>query len=321
MRDHHSPLSTPELRAAMTGPTVTGSVLGFGELLWDLLPAGPALGGAPFNFAHRMHQFGYSASYISRVGADALGDDALQDVRRLGIDDSLIQRDRQLATGTVNITLDSSGVPEIDIVQNVAYDAITEDDAWSAVASSCACLCYGTLAQRGQVSREALSRLIEMCGDTIRVLDLNLRTDCWTPEVVLSSIATAQVLKLNEDEAPVVASVLGLPWTSPGQFCRDLLNVAPVDCCVVTLGPAGCLAINRQGDWAEQPGFAVGAVDTLGSGDAFTAGFIYRLLRGSPLADCCRLGNAMGAMTATQHGGTGPLDYAMVSDLLQEPFN
>ena len=292
------------------------TILSFGELLWDLLPTGPVLGGAACNFAYRASAFGHSVLFCSRVGSDDLGIRAKQTLRDLGLDTSLIQTDITAPTGTVNVTLDAGNNPDYFIVPNVAYDRIEASAEALAVASRADCVCFGTLSQRSEVSCRALAALLDRAPAAVKVLDVNLRKDCFCAEVVGASLARAHVLKLNEHEVPVVANIAGLPSDIRG-FAEAVVQRHDLRVCVVTLGEKGAFAVSRAGERAYAPGFAVEVADTLGSGDAFTGAFVHAHLSGTSLHEACELGCALGAIVATQNGGTQPATPTEVARLRQ----
>jgi fructokinase len=282
------------------------TVLAFGETLWDLLPSGPALGGAPANFAYRLHAFGDRALLVTRLGRDDLGLRAAQRLRELGLDLSLAQWDERRPTGTVPVTVDARGVPEFTIVPDVAYDAMEPAPELLAAAAGADAVYFGTLAQRSPVSRETLRRVLAAAPRAVKFLDINLRQGCFTPETVGASLEAADVLKLNEGEAEFLARTFGLPPADPAATAEAILERWPLRCCVVTLGERGAVAVAR-GRRAEVPGWKVRVVDTVGSGDAFSAGFLGAYLRGRPLEECLFRGNVLGALVAAQAGATQPL--------------
>ncbi len=292
-------------------------MVAFGEMLWDLLPSGRVLGGAPFNFAHRVASLGDRGVMISRLGNDVLGREALAAMRTLGMDTTCIQADTVHPTGTVPVSLDAAGSPVFTILPDVAYDYIAADPGAEAMAARADCLCFGTLVQRSPVSAATLHRLLARYHGRIRLLDLNLRRDCWTPDSVRSSIERADVLKLNDDEAAVVAPFYGMADVPLREFPGRLLSGTRLSHVVVTLGARGAFAVSRTGDAVYEPAHAVTVVDTIGSGDAFSAGFAHGLLAGWPLARSLAYGNALGALVAGQHGATGAVSPADVEHLLR----
>ena len=290
----------------------------FGEVLWDLLPSGRVLGGAPFNFIHRVASIGDRGIMISRLGDDGLGREALAAMEALGMDARCIQRDARHPTGTVPVSLDADGNPVFTIVPDVAYDFIEPASEAEAAVSAADCFCFGTLIQRSPGSTRSLAGLLESFHGKLRLLDLNLRRDCWTPGSVRSSIERADVLKLNDDEAAAIAPLYGLEGLPLCGFPIALLGKTRLSHVVVTLGPRGAFAVSGSGEAVYEPAYAVDVVDTVGSGDAFTAAFAHSLLAGWPLACSVRFGNALGSCVAGQRGATGPVTSADVERLVRE---
>jgi fructokinase len=282
-------------------------VVAFGEALWDLFPTGPVLGGAPLNFAYRCLTLGARGVMVSRLGTDELGARAEEQMRSLGMELTGIQRDRERKTGTVAVSLDDRGNPDYTIVRDVAYDYIELAPGIDRLLSACACLCYGTLAQRAPQSRSTLARLLDAFRGRYLLLDVNLRRDCYTPETVRSSVGWADIVKMNEEEVPEVAAACGIPAGPVPDVARRLLDAADLEYCVVTLGERGCFAASREGEALYEPAYLVSLVDTCGSGDAFTAAFLCSILSGRELRAACRSGNALGAMVAGQAGATQPV--------------
>ncbi len=283
------------------------TVLAFGEALWDVLPAGPQLGGAPLNFACRVRALGNRSMLVSRVGRDDYGRLALARIAELGLDLSHIQVDEQHPTGTVNVSVDAQGNPAFHIVAGVAYDFIEARSDLMELARGADLIYFGTLIQRSAGSRAALLQMLDQTRDKTAFLDLNLRPDCYSPETVVDSLRRADILKLNEQEVECLAELFPLPPHSVPEFCAAALERWSLACCLVTLGERGAFAASAEGDLIYTPGYAVDVVDTCGSGDAFSAGFVHAWLDGAPLSDCCRLGCALGAMVAAQRGATTPI--------------
>lgn len=286
---------------------MTKTVVAVGEALWDLLPDGAVLGGAPCNFAYRVHSLGGCAALVSCLGNDELGDSALNQIESLGFETRYIQRDPDHPTGTVKIEFDQNQQPIYEIVRPVAYDFMQPTNELMDFMRSCAALCFGTLTQRNLESRQTIQAMLDACeqnGGAIRLFDINLRKDCYSDETIVGSLKRADVLKLNEDEAHSVASILAIDSPDPVEIAKRLFTQFPIQHCLVTLGERGALCISREGETIYEPGYEVTLVDPCGSGDAFSAGFILPFLRKRPLQECCRLGNVLGAIVATQRGAT-----------------
>lgn len=292
------------------------TILSFGETLWDLLPSGRVLGGAPFNLACRAHLLGDRGLIVTRLGPDPLGADALEGIAGLGMDTAFVQRDADHATGTVEVTLDSGGSPDFHILPDVAYDHIDPASELLDLVGKADCFCFGTLIQRSPGSRRTLQRLLEVRGARLRFLDLNLRKHCFTEASVRFSLGCADLVKLNGDEAGYLAGLFQFPSSSPPEFCAEILRRWKLQACIITLGEWGAFAANHSGGCVYVPGYSVPVVDTCGSGDAFSAGFLHEHLRGRPLAECCRLGCALGALVATQRGATQPISPLDIESFL-----
>jgi len=294
------------------GASLGSTIVAYGEALWDLLPTGPVLGGAPLNFAYRVNSLGHRSIIVSRLGIDDLGQKARQQIVTLGMDDTCLQWDDTCPTGTVEIYFDEDKNPDYTIIENVAYDNIEFSANLENIVERAGCLCFGTLAQRNIISRRTLQRLLSKFSGKFRLLDINLRNNCYSDETIESSLEQANILKLNDEELAVLANLLGLQGDSAPDQAEHLLNHADLKYCVVTLGERGALALSHRGEKIYSPGYPVNLVDPCGSGDGFAAGFIHSLLEDKQLSEACRFGNALGAMIARQEGATQPISYEKV---------
>lgn len=283
--------------------------MAIGEVLWDILPDKTVLGGAPFNFAYRVNSLGDKAVFVSRLGKDERGRTAFEKVQELQVDTRFIQWDDRYPTGTVTITFDENKKAHIVINPGVAYDHIEMNDQLIAAARTADCICFGTLVQRAPVTRQTVEDLLAAAGSK-KLLDINLRIDCYSPETVTSSLKAADLLKLNDEEVAGLVTMLGMQDRSIPGFCAEIMEQWSLECCLVTLGSKGVYARVASGEHVYAPGYKVSLVDALGSGDAFTAGFIHNYLEGTPLTEACSLGNIMGAICATQTGATQPITPA-----------
>jgi len=296
---------------------LSSTVVSFGEALWDLLPTGPLLGGAPLNFAYRVNSLGHPSIIVSRIGNDDFGRKAREQIVALGMDDTCLQWDSTHPTGTVEIYFDKDKNPDYTIIENVAYDHIEYSDDLAYIVERADCLCFGTLAQRNTMSRRTLHQLLLKFAGRFKLLDINLRKHCYSDETLEISLEQANVLKLNADELAVLAELFGLQGNSTPDQAEHLLKRAGLEYCVVTLGHRGAFALSIEGEKIYSPGYQVKLVDPCGSGDGFTAGFIHCLLEDKPLAEACRLGNALGAMVAQQEGATQPIAYEEVMAFME----
>lgn len=281
----------------------------FGEILWDLLPEGKVLGGAPANCAYRMLSMGVDVRFVSRVGTDALGKEVLELLRGRNIETKHIQIDPEHPTGTVPVELDEHGHPTFEIIQNVAYD-YTEypEEVMKSSNGECALICFGTLIQRHEVARNNLYKLIDECPNAIKLVDVNLRKDCYTEDTVEKSLTLSDVVKLNDDEVLTINEMLHLGAKDEVDFAQKVIEKYSVQCVVVTRGDKGCLCVSRSGEIVTVNGLKVKVVDTIGAGDAFTAGFASRYIAGSTLKECCEAGNLLGALVAQTTGGMSPVE-------------
>ena len=297
------------------------TIVAYGEILWDLLPSGAVLGGAPFNFCYRVNSLGHRGVMVSRLGSDKLGDRTVEIVEKLGLETGYLQRDGRQPTGTVEVTFDEQKNPEYWIIPEVAYDFIEPADNLGELMEQAECLCFGTLIQRRRGSRETLHRLLDRFSGRFALLDINLRRDCYTRETILDSLRRAHILKLNDGEARILADIYrverGAEGLDLGNFADALFARSTLRYIVVTLGAEGALAASREGLKVYHPSFSVELRDSVGSGDAFTAGFLDALLDDRPLSAACRLGNGMGALVAAQEGATQPLTRARIDDFLR----
>ena len=289
---------------------MASTIVAYGEALWDLLPTGPVLGGAPLNFAYRMNSLGHRSIIVSRLGRDNLGQKARKQIVALGMGDSCLQWDNTEPTGTVEIYFDADKNPDYTLIEKVAYDHIEFSADLESAVERADCLCFGTLAQRNEVSRRTLQCLLSKFSGKFRLLDINLRKNCYTDEIIENALEQANILKINDEELIVLVDLLGLHAKSTPYQAERLLKCAEQEYCVVTLGDRGALAVSKEGEKIYIPGYRVSLVDPCGSGDAFTAGFIHSLLEDQPLSEACRFGNALGAMVARQEGATQPISYA-----------
>jgi fructokinase len=291
---------------------LSSTIVSFGEALWDLLPTGPVLGGAPLNFAYRVNSLGHPSIIVSRLGKDDLGSKVREQIINLGMDDTFLQWDDTYPTGTVDIYFDEDKNPNYTIIDNVAYDYIESSTDLENIVKNADCLCFGTLAQRNTVSRHSLLSLLSIFSGKFALLDINLRKNCYSAETLKISLEQAKVLKLNDEELAVLVDLLGLQGDSVPDQAENLLKHADLEYCVVTLGERGAFALSHRGEKIYSPGYHISLVDPCGSGDGFAAGFIHALLEGGFLEQACRLGNALGAMVAQQEGATQPISYQEV---------
>jgi fructokinase len=278
-------------------------VLGIGEILWDELPTGRALGGAPFNVTAQLTHLGHQASYVTAVGADPPGRAALAEARRRGIDTSLIRVTDAAPTGVARVTTGDSGGADFEIVRPAAYEYIrVSDAALDRIAAERAdALVFGTLAQCQARVLDATEAIAAAVPGAIRLYDVNLRAGWWWPPLVIRLMSLATVVKLAEAEARVLAPVLGLEWQGAQAFCQDLAGQRGLRAVAVTAG-SGTAALWLDGELALARPPAATVADPVGAGDAFSAGLADAVSREMPAALALRRANALGTLIASRRG-------------------
>lgn len=286
-------------------------ILGIGELLWDLLPVGPRLGGAPANFAVMAGRLGNHSVVLSRIGRDDLGRRAVEVLDPLPADASHIQIDTAHETGRVDVTF-ANGQPSYSIHEPAAWDALELTDDWVQLAERADAICFGSLAQRARESRQTLQTLAAQTSSTcIRVFDVNLRPPFYSGEILQESLELATVAKMNDAEVPLVLSLLGLPGSEgPNALQIDaerlLAEFPTLTLIAITRGAHGSLLVAPH-ESHSHPGIPTTVADTIGAGDAFTAALTHYLLRGAPLPILNEAGNQWGSYIASQQGAMPPL--------------
>ena len=283
-------------------------ILGIGELLWDVLPEGPSLGGAPANFTVMAGRLGNHAAILSRIGRDDLGRRAIDRLDPMPVDTRCLEVDPVHETGRVSVEF-ANGEPQYIIHQPAAWDFLELSDEWVRMAERADAVCFGSLAQRSVKSRQTIQVLAAQTPERcIRIFDVNLRAPFFSDEVIEESLELATVLKMNEGEVPQVLQLLGLPLDEePGkerlrQGADRLLEEFPtLEMVAVTRGGRGSLLVRRD-EWNEHPGFPVKVADPIGAGDAFTAAIIHYALRGADLSTLNEAGNRWGSWVASQPG-------------------
>ena len=280
------------------------TIVGLGEVLWDLLPGGRKLGGAPANFAYFANLVGDRGIVASRVGEDDHGRQAEAMLRHLGAGIDYLQRDSVHPTGSVQVHVDAAGQAQFEIAQPVAWDFLQWTPAWEQLVETADAVCFGTLAQRSPASRETIQQFLRSTRpQALRVFDVNLRPPFYSAEVLRTSLALADIVKLNHEELPVLAAMLGIAGHSDRATAQALFRSHNFKLVCVTRGGCCSLLIGTQGA-DEHPGFRVKVADTVGAGDAFTATLVHHYLLGASLAHMNESANRVGAWVASQVGAT-----------------
>jgi fructokinase len=252
-------------------------VVGIGEILWDLLPTGTELGGAPANFAFHASALGAEGVIVSAVGDDEPGREILAALERRKLDRSYVATVDAVPTGAVGVSLDAEGVPRYVIHQGVAWDFIPWTPSLRDLARRADAVCYGTLAQRSAATRETIRAFLDATGPAcLRVLDLNLRPPAPGRDLIHGLLERSSVLKLNDDELRALAGLFGIEGAETEILAR-LLELYPLSLIALTKGPGGSRLFGR-GRESVHNGYPVAAADTVGAGDAFTAALVVGLL-------------------------------------------
>ena len=296
-------------------------ILGIGELLWDMLPEGPRLGGAPANFSVMAGRLGNHSAILSRIGRDDLGREAVHRLDPLPADTSFLQIDQIHETGKVTVSF-NNGQPEYTIHQPAAWDSMELSDEWVRLAERADAICFGSLAQRSIESRQTIQTLAAQTSSRcIRIFDVNLRPPFYSSEVIQESLELATVMKMNDAEVPLVLALLGIPGDEGATLDnlrlgaeRMLAEFPTLQLVAITCGAHGSLLVTRE-EWHRHPGFPINIADTIGAGDAFTAAIAHYLLRGAELAILNEAGNRWGSWVASQSGAMPSLSEATLAEI------
>lgn len=296
-------------------------IAAFGELLWDFLPTGKVLGGAPANFIYRINSFGDQGTLLSKVGNDKSGREAREALRNLGLSDENIQTDYEFPTGSVKVKIDGNGIPDFNIITDVAYDHIEINAEMIDAFSQADCVCFGTLVQRYGISKNTLRELVHEAPDVIKFLDINLRKKCYTAASVEESLRMTNILKTNDEELLVTKELLGLKSDNLKDLAKEAIEKFNLEIILCTLGSNGAFCLTQDDSFHYDPGYQISLGDTVGSGDAFSAGFIHYYMNGYEIEEALRFGNAAGAMVATTTGATSPVSKEQILDFMTIPQN
>lgn len=281
----------------------SNKIAGIGEILWDVLPGGKQLGGAPSNFAYHALQAGFDSLVVSAVGTDNDGEEILDVLDKLELSRSFIQTTQDYPTGTVTVQLGDNGIPDYTIHENVAWDHIQWNRELEALSGDVDAVCFGSLAQRHPDSKGSILKFLECTrAECLRVFDINLRQSFYTREDILKSLEFASVLKLNEDELPVLARYLGYEGDDERQLQR-LVEDFSLKLVALTQGSEGSILWSAE----ERSHCMVPEVeiaDTVGAGDSFTAILLAGLLRNRDLKEIHKVATEVAAFVCTQNGAT-----------------
>jgi fructokinase len=292
----------------------TYKIAGIGELLWDVLPEGRQLGGAPCNFAFHSLQAGIDSYVVSAVGKDTDGEDILHVMDQLELTRSFVQITPDYPTGTVTVKLDQAGIPDYIIHEDVAWDHIQWSEEIELLAKDVDAVCFGSLAQRNTVSKKTMVRFLEYTKpDCLRVFDINLRQTFYNPEGIVESLEFANVLKLNEDELPIVGEFLGYNGDEESLLLQIMENYH-LQLIAYTKGSLGSLLVTREGkSFCKVP--VIEVADTVGAGDSFTAILVAGMLNGIELKTIHYTATDVAAYVCTQHGATPTIPEKIIKSV------
>lgn len=286
-------------------------IVGMGEALWDVLPEGKKIGGAPANFAYHVSQFGFDSRVVSAIGNDELGNEILQVFKEKHLEHQL--QTVNYPTGTVQVTLDDNGIPCYDIKEGVAWDNIPFTDELKRLALNARAVCFGSLAQRNEVSRATINRFLDTMPDgdgQLKIFDINLRQGFYTKEIIRDSCQRCNVLKINDEELVMISRLFGYPGIDLQDKCWILLAKYNLKMLILTCGTNGSYVfVPGVVSFQETP--KVPVADTVGAGDSFTATFTAALLRGKSVPEAHKLAVEVSAYVCTQSGAMPELPQVL----------
>ena len=286
-------------------------IVGLGEALWDVLPEGKKLGGAPANFAYHAGQFGLDTIAISALGEDKLAEETIDALKEHNL--NYLMPRVPYPTGTVQVTLTGDGIPTYDIKENVAWDNIPYTDEMKAIAKNARAVCFGSLAQRNVVSRENIHKFLDDTPeDCVKIFDINLRQQFYTKEVIKESLQRCNILKINDEELVLIGRMFGYPGLDIENKCWLILGKYNLNMLVLTCGTNGSYVFT-PGQMSVQETPVVEVADTVGAGDSFTGSFCAAILNGKSVAEAHKLAVAVSAYVCTQNGAMPVLPDELLS--------
>jgi fructokinase len=291
-------------------------VIGLGEVLWDMLPSGKVLGGAPANFAYMANVLGERGMVASRVGTDPSGHEVCSTMQELGLGVCYIQHDEVHETGSAHVSLDSAGQPSFTIKEPVAWDFMQWTPSWEQLSAKADVVCFGSLAQRSGISASTIERFLgNMRKDAVRVFDANLRQSFYSEGVLFKSFRHADIVKINEQELLQIALVFKLGSGSQETLARTLLREVDLELVCITRGSRGSMLVSKN-EAVEHQGLQVEVIDSVGTGDAFVACLVHYYLRGHSLKEISELADRFASWVATQRGATPPIMVGELQNIL-----
>ena len=292
-------------------------IVGMGEALWDCLPEGKKIGGAPANFAYHVSQFGFDSRVVSAVGQDANGEEILDVFQQRKLESVIEQV--PYPTGTVQVTLDAVGVPQYEIKEGVAWDNIPFTDELRNLALRTRAVCFGSLAQRSVVSRNTINRFLDTMPDIegqLKIFDINLRQNFYTKEVLCESMQRCNILKINDEELVTISRIFGYPGIDLQDKCWILLAKYNLKMLILTCGTNGSYVFT-PGEVSFQETPKVPVADTVGAGDSFTAAFTASILSGMSVPEAHKLAVEVSAYVCTQSGAMPELPAALKNRIVR----
>ncbi len=285
-------------------------IAGIGEILWDVFPERKVLGGAPANFAYHISQFGLNGYAVSAVGDDASGKEILAQLEAKKL--KYLIETVDYPTGTVQVTLDGTGVPQYEICENVAWDHIPFSEATGELAGKTDAVCFGSLAQRHVHSRKSILRyLVSMPVDSLKIFDINLRQHYYSESVIHDALMASNVLKTNDEEVVLLSKLYGWGGVDEVTVCKRLMEQYKLKIVILTKGSKGSAIISTEGvSFLETP--QVEVADTVGAGDAFTAAFVAGWLMQKEIREAHKLAVEVAAYVCTQHGAMPELPLSLL---------
>ena len=287
------------------------TIAGIGELLWDVFPEQKRLGGAPANFACHCKQFGEDAYSVSCIGFDSLGKSILEELKNIGVDTSYVIESKEHKTGRVNVSLNNQGKPIYEIIENVAWDYIPFTPNIQKLSQTLDAVCFGTLAQRSKVSRNTIQTFLKyMPKDSLKIFDVNLRQSFYSKKLIEESLRLANILKLSDEELPILADYFKLEGDVPDQIKKIQIKF-DLDLIAYTRGANGSLLLRRS-ETDDFPGLKTNAIDSVGAGDSFTASLCIGLLRGWSLDKINLFANKVASFVCSRKGATPILPNSLI---------
>ena len=278
-------------------------IVGLGEALWDCLPEGRKIGGAPANFAYHAAQFGFSSLAVSAIGNDKLGDEIVETFDQNNLKYHLERVN--FPTGTVQVTLNDKGIPSYEIMENVAWDNIPYSSEIEDIAKNCVAVCFGSLAQRDSVSKETINKFLDAMPateDVLKVFDINLRQHFYCKDTIINSLNKCNILKINDEELVTVSDMFGYAKNiSQEEACRRILNEYNLRMVILTCGTEGSY-VHTADETSFLPTPKVEVADTVGAGDSFTGSFIASILKGKSIVEAHKRAVDVSAYVCTQNG-------------------